>query len=86
MLLEATRKHKIDEWETFLFLITLKFCLHLLAIESRMIPLTIAAASCQPTKLAGDAHHSSGWEIELRLGRGSVSKDECIVKRSAKIG
>ena len=36
----------------------------------------IAAAGYSPTKLAGDAHHSSGWEIELRIGRCSMSKDE----------
>ncbi|HJU93068.1 MAG TPA: hypothetical protein VJ656_09055 [Pyrinomonadaceae bacterium] len=36
--------------------------------------LTIAAASYYPTKLAGDAHHSSGWEIKLRIGRCLMSK------------
>jgi len=34
--------------------------------------------------LAGDAHHSSMWEPELRI-RSRVVKDECIVKRYCKI-
>jgi len=36
-------------------------------------------------KLAGETHNSSGWEIELRIGRRLIVKDECIVSRSAKI-
>jgi hypothetical protein len=35
--------------------------------------------------LAGDAHHSLIWELELRIARGLITKDECIVKRYCKI-
>ena len=30
--------------------------------------------------LAGDAHHSLLWELELRIARSRIVKDECIVK------
>jgi hypothetical protein len=40
----------------------------------------------QPCDLAGDAHHLSGWEIGLRIGRGLIVKDECIGGASAKLG
>lgn len=35
--------------------------------------------------LAGDAHHSLLWELELRIGLSRIVKDECIVKRYCKI-
>jgi uncharacterized protein (DUF433 family) len=45
--------------------------LHTLSNESRMRLLSIAAARL--LKLAGDAHHLSGWESRLRVGRGLLS-------------
>ena len=68
-----------------LLLCDLSLYLYLRSDESRMHSLSIAAASINLAKLAGDAHHSSGWEIGLRVGRDLIVKDECIVKRSAKI-
>lgn len=35
--------------------------------------------------LAGDAHHSLVWELELGIACGLIIKDECIVKRYWKI-
>jgi hypothetical protein len=35
--------------------------------------------------LAGVAHHSLMWELELRMVRGLIIKDECIVKRYCEI-
>lgn len=36
--------------------------------------LSMAAASFNLARLAGDRHHSSGWESGRRIGRGSLSK------------
>jgi len=35
--------------------------------------------------LDGDAHHSLLWELELRIARSRIVKDECIVKRYREI-
>ena len=51
-----------------------KFCLRLLSDESKILPLSITAASLKAFELAGDAHNSFGWEIELRIGRCLMSK------------
>jgi hypothetical protein len=47
--------------------------LHILSDGSRMRLLSIAAASLNLSRLAGDAHRSSGWENRLRIGGGLLS-------------